>query len=75
MIKHSSATVSRLAASSPGRRSASLKSPAVPLSMNPTMNTSAAMTPVSRGLSSRCLAELSSYSHFSTIIPKATGSD
>jgi len=25
--------------------------------MNPTMNTSAAMTPVSSGLSSRCLAE------------------
>ena len=51
MIRHSSAIVSRLAAISPGSRSASLKSPAVPASRKPRMKTSAAIAPASSGLS------------------------
>ena len=37
------------------------------------MKTSAAMTPVSSGLKSRCLSGLSSYSHLSRTMPTATG--
>ena len=41
-----------LAATSPGSRSASLKSPEVPARMKPTMKTSAAIAPASSGESS-----------------------